>query len=195
MLQLLRELTDKELLQACCQHNVQAYDVLFDRYFKRLYGFLLSLTKDQETAKELAMDVMLKVWEKRETIVVETELTPYLFRSAKNALYNHLRKARVLTQPLEDIAEYEEPALADADNQLLRRELYSLYEHRLEGLSYQRRQVFHLSRVENLSYDEIADRMSLSVNTVRNHMSASLRYFREHFADMNGALLLLFFLN
>ncbi|GGH69568.1 RNA polymerase sigma-70 factor (ECF subfamily) [Filimonas zeae] len=194
MAQLLQEYTDQELLHACCQNNIQAYNILFDRYFKRLYGFLLSLLKDRETAQELAMDVMLRIWQKRDTIVAQTELTPYLFRSAKNALYNHLRRNQLLTLSLENLSEAEEPGFTDADNNVLRKELYTQYEHKLQGLSQQRRQVFHLSRVENLTYDEIADRMSLSVHTVRNHMNASLRYFRENMVDMNGALLLLFLL-
>jgi DNA-directed RNA polymerase specialized sigma24 family protein len=89
-------LSDQELLNKCKLNDERAFNALFDRYFKRLYTFGFSLVQDEDVAKEIAMDVMLRLWQKKGDLVIETELLPYLFRSVKNAIYNYWRKAKSL---------------------------------------------------------------------------------------------------
>lgn len=180
--------TDKMLLLQCQSGDTVAYGQLFKRYFKRVYGFAFSLLKDQETARELAMDVFLRLWQHRLKIEIEDNLAPFLFRSIKNAVYNHLRKKKIFTHSIYDLEEDLLSLSPAADEQLAYKELYSLYQQKLQGLPEQRRKIFQLSREQHLSYAEIANEMNLSVNTVRNQMSASIAYFRKHLGTHREAL-------
>ncbi|WP_158275223.1 RNA polymerase sigma factor [Pedobacter sp. HMWF019] len=178
-----KELSDQNLLDAFQSGNIKAYDLLFDRYFKRIYGFAFSLLKDSETARELAMDVMIRLWQKKGGIQLQLGLQAYLFKSVRNSIYNHLRKSRILTHSLDAYPEYQEKSVEAADAALLYGELEEIFAEKLEGLSPQRRKIFEFSRIEDLTYVEIAEKMGLSVSTVRNQMSATLKYFREHMSE------------
>lgn len=181
-------LSDPELIEKFRNGDIKAYNTLFDRYIDKMVGFTYSLLKDAEIARELVMDVMLRLWQKKGDIVVETELGPYLFKSLKNAVYNHLRKGRIITQPLEGYNEEGVGASQAADEPLLYKEMTRLYKEKLDSLPAQRRKIFHLSREKNMSYEEIAKELNLSVHTVRNQMSSSLQYLRKHLGKFEKAL-------
>lgn len=186
-------LSDQELLNKCKLNDERAFNALFDRYFKRLYTFGFGLVQEEDVAKEIAMDVMLRLWQKKGDLVIENGLLPYLFRSVKNATYNYWRKAKIITQPLEIFEDSLDHSFPSADSNLVFKELEKTYADYLNNLPEQRRKIFNLSRDENLSYAEIAEKLNLSVHTVRNQMSSSVRYFRKHFGDIPKILLLLYF--
>jgi RNA polymerase sigma-70 factor (family 1) len=175
----LKLLPDLVLLERCCQDDRTAFEVLFERYFRRLFIFTLHYIKDRATAEELVMDLMLSLWKKRHDLELRGELLPYLFRAMRNAVISHARKRAIATVSLEPGDDYSLLA-RNADYNLYASEVDAIYREKLDQLSPQRRRVFELSRFENKSYAEIAVQLDLSVNTVRNHMNAALQYFREH---------------
>lgn len=185
-------LSDQELLDKCKLNDERAFNVLFERYFKRLYSFGYGLIQEEEVAKEIAMDVMLRLWQKKGDLVVENELQPYLFRSVKNAIYNYWRKAKIITEPLEIFEDNLAHSSPSADSDLTFKELEKSYTEYLNNLPEQRRKIFDLSRNENMSYAEIAEKLNLSVHTVRNQMSASVKYLRKHFGDIPKILILIY---
>jgi RNA polymerase sigma-70 factor (ECF subfamily) len=185
-------LSDQELLNQCKLNDERAFNTLFDRYFKRLYNFGYGLIQDEDVAKEIAMDVMLRLWQKKGDLVLENELLPYLFRSIKNAVYNHWRKARIITHSLEVFEDSLQNSVPSADSNLEFKELEKQYADFLNEMPEQRRKIFHLSRNENLTYAEIADQLNLSVHTVRNQMSSSVRYFRKHMGDITKLIIIIY---
>ncbi|SFC68804.1 RNA polymerase sigma-70 factor, ECF subfamily [Parapedobacter composti] len=193
MAKVLQKLSDQQLLQALQEDEKGVFNVLFDRYFHRLHGFGFSLLNDSETAKELAMDVMFRLWQKRKDIHLQEDqtLVPYLFRSIKNAVLNHLRKARILTQPLDTLLDEATDLALSADSRFNHHELAALYEDALRKMPEQRRKIFLLNREENLSYSEIAERLNLSIHTVRNQISSSLQYFHKHLGAYDETAILL----
>lgn len=188
-------LSDQQLLDAFQSGDLRAYEFLFDRYFKRIYGFAFSLLKDSETARELAMDVMIRLWKKKGEIHLEQGLQPYLFKSVRNSIYNHLRKSQILTHSLDAYPDYHENTADSADAAYLYSELKEVFAEKLEGLSPQRRRIFEFSRMEDLTYAEIAEKMSLSVSTVRNQMSATLKYFRKQMAEYQEVSVFIFLIS
>lgn len=184
-------LSDQELLDECKLNDERAFNILFDRYFKRLYNFGYGLIKDEDVCKEIAMDVMLRLWQKKGELIIGEELLPYLFRSIKNAVYNHWRRTKIITEPLEFFEDNLQNSTPSADSQLALKELEGIYARFLDNLPEQRRKIFHLSRHENKSYAEIAEELNLSVFTVRNQMSASISYMRKHLGDYNESMCIL----
>lgn len=131
---------------------------------------------DIESAEELTMDVLLRLWQKKEEIEIDTNLRPYLYRAIKNAIFNHCRKKILKTVPMELVPEQATPITTAADDQLKYTELEKIYYHNLSQLSPQRQKVFCMRREENMTYNQIAKDLGLSTNTVENYMVASLSF-------------------
>lgn len=176
-------LGDKILLEKYSQGNTSAYNVLFKRYYDPLYGYALKNVKESGVAEELTMDVMLGLWKTKGQVQVEDNLKAYLYRSVKNAIYNHYRKKILNTVSLEMVSEDLNYTSRSADHELDSKELEKVYRQQLNLLSPQRRKVYEMSREENMTYSEIARNMDLSVNTVENYMVASLSFFRKQLKE------------
>lgn len=179
----IKDLSDCILLEKFREGDASAYNILFKRYYDSLCRFALNKVKDSCIAEELTMDVMLGLWKKKGEINITDDLRPYLFRSIRNALYNHYRKNILSTVPLEQLTEEHHLIARRADYELEHQELERIYREKLNQLSPQRRKVYEMSREANMSYAEIAKEMDLSVNTVENYMVASLSFFRKELSE------------
>ncbi|WP_367865534.1 RNA polymerase sigma-70 factor [Pedobacter sp. WC2423] len=179
MSKITNDLSDKLLLEKYRSGNTAAYNMLFKRYYNSLYNFALKNLKESCIAEELVMDVMLGLWKKKGEITIEDSLQAYLYRSVKNAIYNHYRKKILPTVSLELVRDHITLTSKDVDHELNSKELESFYRQKVSQLSPQRRKVYELSRDQDMSYAEIAQNMDLSVNTVENYMVASLSFFRK----------------
>ncbi|SDD77741.1 RNA polymerase sigma-70 factor, ECF subfamily [Mucilaginibacter pineti] len=189
-----KNLPDHLLIQKCREGNSKAFDQLFFRYFSRLYKYTIHHTGNEQLAEELVMDLMLWIWNKKETIEVKGDLSSYLFKAIKNAIYNHFRKIELDTIPI-DLIIVDPPAYDNIDDQIAARELEEEYQLSLTMLTPQRRKVFELSREQDMTYAEIAGHLNLSVKTVEAHVSASLQFMRKRFKNYADLVTLIVVLN
>ena len=180
--------SDVLLLEECRKGNHRAYDVLFDRYSGKLYRYALKYIKNEALAEEAMMDLMFWLWDKRHQLDPDIQLSAYLFRAMKHAIIKVVTRQQGRTVPLDFAGE---PFAEDADSRIHHSELHDAYNEKLGELSQQRQKVFRLSRHENMSHAEIAREMNLSLFTVKNHIKASLSYFRTHLKDHIVSLLIL----
>jgi RNA polymerase sigma-70 factor (ECF subfamily) len=190
----LPEQSDVYLLEECRKNNTRAYDVLFERYSGKLYHYALKYIRNEAQAEEAMMDLMFWLWDKRQQLDPDIQLAPYLFRAMKNAVIKVLTRHQSQTVPLDHAPE---TGIEDAGHRLHENELTEFYHEKLNGLSQQRQKVFILSRHDDLSHAEIAREMNLSLFTVKNHIKASLTYFRAELKDhmdITGIIILIFFL-
>ena len=190
----IRDLSDKILIEKYRNGNAAAFNVLFKRYYDSLYGYTIKNLKDGCIAEELVMDVMLGLWKKKGDLEVEDDLKAYLYRSIKNAIYNHYRKKVLQTVSLDVVPESSRHLAKAADHELEVRELHNIYRLQLQQLSPQRRKVYELSREQHMTYAEIAKDMDISVNTVENYMVASLSFFRKQLKEHVDFMLIAFIL-
>lgn len=174
-----KELPDQILLEECAKDNLKAFNTLFDRYSAKLYHYGLRYIKDEYFAEEAMMDVMLWIWEKRHNLQIQGEFHSYVFRAMKNATIKSVRRKAIATVPVETIENLIAFTAPDADRCLHTKEVALQYDKKLNLLSPQRKLVFQMSREKDLSNAEIAQRLDLSINTVKNHISASLAHFRK----------------
>jgi RNA polymerase sigma-70 factor (family 1) len=195
MFQTLEDLPDNLLLRQCKGGSEAAFNVLFRRYFDDLLQFAARQLKDHELAEELVMDLMLKLWQQNPDTADIQDLGPYLFRSVKNSIISQWRKKTLAFFPVEDLAESSEPPGRSADYHMLDAEAAAIYQDKLAGLSPQRRLVYTLSREQEMTHAEIASETNLSVHTVKNHLKAALKYFRENLKRYaEASFILLFFI-
>lgn len=183
-------LPDGTLIQHCKEGNDRAFNELFRRYFNKLYQFSLKYVKDEAIAEGLVLDLLLRIWQRSDEIKTEGDIAPYLFTAMKNTLFNHIRKKQQITVPLESISEYASSSSSHADD-FEAGELKLVYCNTLEQLSPQRKRVFEMSRDMGMNHKEIAMELQLSVNTIENHISASLRFLRRELQKHTDIALLL----
>ncbi|MES2458233.1 MAG: RNA polymerase sigma-70 factor [Bacteroidota bacterium] len=187
----MQQSSDEELLQLCSNDDLCAYNELFDRYYPKLYRLASRYVKDIMTAEELSMDLLYSLWQKRRKLVINNGFSAYIFRSMRNLVVDHLRKNIPVTTSIDLVSENDHLTGSYADDDLLAREVQSVYQRKLNELSPQRRKVFQLSREENMTYPEIAREMNLSVNTVENYMVAALATLRKGMSEYTTTALLI----
>lgn len=182
---------DKNILLRLKKGEEAAFDVIYWKYSAWVYNFIFSLLHDKSLAEDMTQNVFLKIWERHLYIEPENSFESYLFTIARHLVYHeterllHVETALdVLRQKLPENDEMTEEMI---NTESLRDYITSL----VELLPPARKEIYQLSRVENLSNKEIAIRLSISEKTVETQLSRSLRFLKEQLSKDNGILLLL----
>jgi RNA polymerase sigma-70 factor (ECF subfamily) len=175
----------------------ESFEAVFKTYFKALHAYAMAILKESETAEEVVQSVFLKLWERRETLEISSSLKAYLYRAVYHDSLNHIKHLQVKRKHW-DHAHYEmtqgKPEQVGEQIKGQENELYERYHLALEKLPEKCRMVFNLSRFEELKYQEIADRLEISIKTVEAHMGKALKTLRVELAEFLP-LLLMFLIN
>ena len=179
---------DKELLKRVRKGDLSAYESLFHDYYVMLSIIAKSFVKNNELAEELVNDVFVKIWERREFFLINTSLRAYLAKSVQNRCINYLRQNRKKTnlrEPLTENMNYEMLRWSDDYplDKLMEKELADDIEKSVAKLPERCRQIFLLSRDKGLQYDQIAENLNISVNTVKAQMKIALSKLREYLRE------------
>lgn len=151
---------------------------VFDTYYESIRSFAYFKTGDVDLADDIVQETFLNLWDKRQTVRNET-VKALLYTIASNTITTHFRHKKV-TYKFELAAnDYERPEEADA--QLRQRELNDALQATIAGLPDKLRVVFLMSRIEGLTYPEIAERLDLSVKAIEKRMSEAIKYIKERF--------------
>jgi RNA polymerase sigma-70 factor (ECF subfamily) len=186
-----KTLSDEALLEHCRLENRRAFNELFDRYALNLRRLAMRYTKDGFAAEELALDLLMDMWERRHDLEVKKGLfSAYLFRAMHNRGISYVRRRLPQFSDVDTLADGGPVSPHEADLGVRMRDEEQRYRKSLDALTPQRRRVFELSRERHLSYPEIARELNLSINTVENHMQAALAVLRRQYQTYRSCILL-----
>lgn len=171
----LSELEDIKLLQLSSKNNQQAFEEIFNRYWKRLYSYAYKIYKNDHVCEDIVQEVFISLWRKNETAII-LNLEGYLFKSVKYKIANHIRDLKFTTKQLD----YIESIPAEIFEHLEYEELEKEVLRSIEKLPLKCREVFKLSRIEQKSNSEIAQKLNLSIRTVETHISNALKFLRKN---------------
>lgn len=158
--------------------DATAFEQLFKLHYESLCRFAWGYTKDLDVAEEAVQEVFVKLWEKRHEIETIETLKAYLYRAVTNHCLN-ISKHNKIVQIHADEVLYTTQETADESNALEVDELQQHIQQAINQLPEERRKVFLMSREEGLKYQEIADRLAISIKTVENQMGKALQFMRE----------------
>lgn len=156
--------------------DLEKFEFLFRNIHPSLVHYSNYLVDNPNDAREIVNDVFVSVWKKRHRLNLDESLKSYLFQSVKNKSINHIKKKKSIHVPLFDM---DKKSSFTADSLLLEKEQQQLIINILESLPPRCRQVFVLSRIDQLSYNQIAELMDISVKTVEVQISKALKIFRK----------------
>lgn len=178
-------LTDKTLLLSTDEQT--SFKIVYNRYWEPLYKKALHRLGNSADAQDVVQEVFVSLWRHRDTVEVETTLAPYLFTALKYSIITQVyRKAKKgMTVPLA-VEELEQIEIT-TEELLEFKELQSILYTEVEALPERMREIYRLSRIEHLQIAEIAKRLNISEQTVKNTLSIALKRLREkltHYATL-----------
>lgn len=165
-------------LQQLERGSREAFDALYLYYYPKVRMFLLSLTKEDEIAKDLAQDIFVKIWINRSTISSVSDFSSYLFSSCKNTLYNYYQHNLVkekYVSSLQGMPNYAE----FMEDDVFATELNGLIQSTIANMPSKRRAIFVMSRTEGMTNGEIAEKLKISKRTVENQITLALSMLRK----------------
>jgi len=169
---------ESQLIRELKKGSTQAFDKIFEKYFKRLYAYCYRFTKSKEDSEEIVQDVFLRLWNIRETIQQEDTLQSLLFIISKNYLINAFHK-NIHPPEFEDYVDYQEKLSVEDTQRLEYEDFLQQLKLALSKLPKTQKSVIEKSRLEQKTNKEIADELSLSEQTVKNQLSLGLKTLRS----------------
>lgn len=178
-------------LKQIAEGDETAFKDLFDMYWEHLYSVSLVLTKSATLAEDMVQEIFLKIWVKREELMAVEKLEGYLFIVARNHIYNVLKKHQKEEQYRKYILGWFETNRENPEQELLYKESTQLLQQAIGQLSGQQQAIYKMTREQGLSYEQVAQQLHISPNTVRNHVVNSLKAIREYLKEHASPLSLL----
>lgn len=149
------------------------YDVSYERIFRTAYYYV----KEDESAREIAIDVLASLWNRRKTMIIPTDFMAYCFIATKNMALNHLRKTKL------DQHEEIDEASASHDNtpeqKIIDEELFAQYERALYALPERCREIFTMIKEDGMTYAQVAEQLDISPKTVDAQIQKATKQIRS----------------
>lgn len=172
------ELTDFNLLDLLKKGDRLAYTQIYDRYERLLFMHAYSRIGKTEEARDVVQDVFIALWNTRERLEVATSFRAYLFTSVRNRIFTLLAKEKLQSDYLSSLQDYISNWNEGADYNLRYAQLMKIIDQEIAQLPKKMREVFELSRYEELSHKEIAEKLSLSEQTVKKQVHNALKILK-----------------
>ncbi|WP_207421111.1 RNA polymerase sigma-70 factor [Desertivirga brevis] len=175
----LSEVAEGDLIKGLQNGEVLYFEKIYAKYSSRLYTSAYNILRNKQVCEDIVQELFIELWVKREKLQIQN-LKSYLYTAVRNKVLMTIRSGKVVLD-LEVVemlvSEY------DADNGVLQKELQENLEKGISELPEKCREVFVLSRKQQLSHKEIANLLNISVKTVENHLTIALRRLRASMAD------------
>ncbi len=159
------------------------FEMLFKSNYSMLCAYANGFLKDPFASEDVVQEVMFRIWTGRKTLVIDTSVRSYLFRSVRNGCMNVLKHRNVRDEYKSFRENQDVENQYSHEDELIVSELEVKIRKAIDNLPLERRKVFILSRYDGLTYSQIAAKLGISVKTVENQMGKALKTLREELSD------------
>lgn len=175
-----KQIDERSLVLRLIDGDEDAFCELYASYKNRLIYFAMRFLKSREYAEDVFQDAFTVIWQGRRFINPDTSFSSYLYTIVRNRVLNQLRdldnQDKLKEQILAQAVDYTE----DTKHRIMADDLRHLIACAMQQLTVRQREIFRMSREEQMSHQEIADALGISINTVQEHISTSLRVLRVY---------------
>jgi RNA polymerase sigma-70 factor (ECF subfamily) len=186
--------SDSEIYAGVRNGDLAAFEQLYKKYytFFRLVAF--HITRNYDDAEEVVSEVFVKLWNNRGEIEITTSVKAYITRSIQNTAINFIKKQALVKSVTNNLDDSANCLLAwDSDyplGQLYEKDVIEILKKSINHLPEGCRKVYLMSRQREFSYSDIAEKLGISVNTVKMHMKIALSRLRVALGDYINILVI-----
>lgn len=170
---------DKELFFLIKKDDLSAFKALFKKYYNNLCHFSNNIIKDRLLAEEAVSDVYMKIWNKRKQFNINISVKSYLYQAVRNYSLNYLKKKINAAENVRSLNDLEVKSDINTDDYLFYEEFKEKIDRLIDMLPKKRKLVFQLKYFDGMSFDEIAEILSISPHTVRNQFIKAVEFMNE----------------
>ena len=167
----------RNLLERFQDGSEEAFNELYQYYKEPAVRFCNSILKDIDESENIIQEVFIKIWDRKHAINLELNFTSYLFTIIKNRIFDYLKeikkKESLKEKYWKHIVEH-----AQSDKELQEERIIKIQDA-IEDLSEKRKQIIKLNYEEGKSYEEIANELNISINTVKNQLVKAKQVIRR----------------
>ncbi|AOZ99640.1 MULTISPECIES: RNA polymerase sigma factor [Flavobacterium] len=185
-----KAINNKILVTELMMGNEKAFSTLFNTYCNDVYAYSLSMLKNQALAEEIVQDVFLNIWLHRERLNADLSFKSYVFTITRNLTFNLISKVANSHKLKEEVFYVSQKSYSPIEDIIDESDYDALKQKAIEQLPPKRRAIFEMSRNEEMSYEEISQKLNISVSTVKGQMSKALADIRN-FLETHGDVTLL----
>lgn len=198
-----RDCIEKQIIERLKRGDERAFRYIYDRHYVLLCHFAEQLLNDLPLAEEVVDDVIFYLWEHRTEVEITYSLRAYLIRAVRNRCLNELNslgnriESRVSSLSVAENLEFLDAIFVEERTplgHLLEQELEDELLRRIDELPSECKAVFKKSRFEGKKYEEIAEELHISVNTVKYHIKNALAYLQEKMGTYLKLLIIYIFI-
>ena len=194
-----KQIDEHTLVLRLTQGDEEAFCELYAAYKNRLLYFAMRFLKSREFAEDIFQDAFTLIWQGRKFIDPNASFSSYLYTIVRNRILNQLRDMEHQAHLKEQILAHAVDYSNETSEKILANDLHQLISDALQQLTTRQREIFRMSREEQMSHREIAEALGISIYTVQEHISSSLQvlrtYLKKHTALSADFILLLICLN
>ena len=177
------EVQERSVIPLAFNGEGETFEKLFKTHFKSLYAYAFTIVKDEMAAEEMVQNVFFKIWEKKGGLNIESPALAYLYKSVYHESLNYLKHQKVKAAYQAHTVYQMKNQTDHASKKIMLSELEQQINKALSELPEQCRTIFQMSRFEELKYQEIANKLGLSIKTVENQMGKALKILRLKLVD------------
>lgn len=170
--------SDRDLVKRVQNSDEKAFELLFNRYYEKLYYFAYRYMQNKQDAEGIVQELFTKIWLNRSKLDTEQSFNAYLFTIARNSIFNQFRSQKYRRAYKEYVRHFIDYAHRKSEEDVLYADLLRYIDEVVDTLPEKRRKIFIMSRKQGMAYKDIAAEMQISEKTVETHMRLALQALR-----------------
>ncbi len=185
--------TDEQLIISLRKGDAGAFTEIYERYWNKLLVYTMRVIRQQHDAEDIVQELFVSIWRRRDVLDIEHALSTYLYNSVRYLAFRYIEKNSTYSDYLQQLAARiagEEVSVPGLEAEIFGRELEGQIDQLIRQLPEKMQEVFILSRRHHLSYKEIAERLSISEETVRKQVYKSLQILRSRLGPLPVGILI-----
>lgn len=183
---MIHKVNDTVLLDRLAGGDEKALNEIYLHYWQDLFMCAYNVLRDKAACEDIVQDLFVQLWQKRNTIQINTSLRAYLYTAVRYNVFRQIRTGKVRSELFTEAT--ERMSANTTDSIMAEKEMNRHVARVVAGLPDKCREVYKLSREEQLSHKEIASRLNISTKTVENQLTIALKRVR---ASLNTVMFLL----